>query len=373
MSGYTGAISSVTIEPLNEFSDSIEYISESSDGSVDYYQCKSSNGSNKSWTVLNLRKNNIFSRIKELLIRNQYAKYHFISPLPAIEIQELCKRARTCQSPEDYKVFSLTNDHLRDAFKECASAFGFADNGSEDLSSLLSILSRCFFEQIPYTESATLEFEELLGLTFTGNSTAIRILLEHYINGNGKYGVKITAKDIIDFLSLNDHQLRRGFYNDQSIQRINVLNQHYWVKSPGINGEMFHRSAADEAIQAISNSYSVVLYGKAGAGKSGCLQEVIEHLSNQGILYLSIKLDKFPPSRSADIFGKELGLCQSPVYELANTAGGKPCVLILDQLDTLRWTNRHSSTALEVCKEMLVACWRTCFISWNRENQNVSA
>ena len=348
-----GKAASVTVEPLDEFSDAMEYISELNDGSVDYYQCKSSNGSNKSWTVLNLKKNGILSHIKMLLLHNQHARYHFISPLPVNEMYELCKRARTSKSSEEFKTFSLTSEKVRRDYKDCIAAFCFDENDQEDITTLYSILSRCYFEQIPFTESATLELEDHLGLTFTGNTTSIRILLEHYTNGTGKYGVKITAKDIIDFLSLNNHQLRRGFYNNRAIQRIYELNHDYWVKSPGINGELLHRAAADEAIHAISNSSSVVLYGKAGAGKSSCLQEIINYLDSQGILYLSIKLDKFSPNRSSDMFGKDLGLSQSPIYELASLAGGKQCVLILDQLDTLRWTNRHSSTALEVCKEII--------------------
>lgn len=41
------------------------------------------------------------------------------------------------------------------------------------------------------------------------------------------------------------------------------------------------------------------------------------------------------------------------MYALQKIAAGEQCVLILDQLDALRWTNSHSSTALEVCKELI--------------------
>ena len=98
-----GKAVSVTVEPLDEFSDAMEYISELNDGSVDYYQCKSSNGSNKSWTVLNLKKNGILSHIKMLLLLKQHARYHFISPLPVNEMYELCKRARTSKSSEEFQ------------------------------------------------------------------------------------------------------------------------------------------------------------------------------------------------------------------------------------------------------------------------------
>ena len=59
------------------------------------------------------------------------------------------------------------------------------------------------------------------------------------------------------------------------------------------------------------------------------------------------------PQNSAEQFGKDLGLPESPIYALFHLSGGKPCALILDQLDALRWTSPHSGTALNVCKEMI--------------------
>lgn len=76
-------------------------------------------------------------------------------------------------------------------------------------------------------------------------------------------------------------------------------------------------------------------------------------MKQKEILYLAIMLDKEIPQKSADDYGKDLGLPQSPVYCLNTFAPGKPCVLILDQLDSLHWTSAHSATALDVCKEMI--------------------
>ncbi|MDW7669890.1 MAG: hypothetical protein SCJ93_13785, partial [Bacillota bacterium] len=43
----------------------------------------------------------------------------------------------------------------------------------------------------------------------------------------------------------------------------------------------------------------------------------------------------------------------SPVFCLDAVSKDSKAVLILDQLDAVRWTNSHSRTALEVCKEMI--------------------
>ena len=79
----------------------------------------------------------------------------------------------------------------------------------------------------------------------------------------------------------------------------------------------------------------------------------MKFLNKNHILYLSLKLDKHTPICSADAYGKHLGLPESPIHCLATMAAGKNCVLILDQLDSLRWTANHSGEALSVCKELI--------------------
>ena len=41
------------------------------------------------------------------------------------ELDELCKRARTNSSPEDFINFQLTNDAIRRMFNDCVVEFGF--------------------------------------------------------------------------------------------------------------------------------------------------------------------------------------------------------------------------------------------------------
>lgn len=71
------------------------------------------------------------------------------------------------------------------------------------------------------------------------------------------------------------------------------------------------------------------------------------------LLFLRLKLDRYVPRNSSVQYGQDLGLPDSPVRCLQKIAGGNNCVLILDQLDALRWTMTHSPTALAVCKELI--------------------
>jgi len=107
----------------------------------------------------------------------------------------------------------------------------------------------------------------------------------------------------------------------------------YWGIYQFINDRLVHRAETDLAVRQIEKGHSVILHGKAGAGKSGCVEEIIQYLNAQHILYLGIKLDKNVPETSADEYGKKLGLPESPIYCLNTLSAGSPCVLILDQLE----------------------------------------
>ena len=346
-------VSSVTVEPFGAFHDSVEYTAERPDGIRDYYQCKSSNAGQNSWSVANLKSHDVFSRIREIMDSDPCARYHFLSPLSFRELDELCKRARTNESAEEWVEYQLTNETIRKAFQGCAEAFGLNQKEAKDRERLRSLLARCYFEQIPFTETETRRLEFCANEVFTGDAHSVRILLENYVNSVGKYGVKITAKEIADACEKAGFRLCSTLDYKTVSDRINTLNRDYWPEFPWIKGTPLPRKASKEALHEIEAGRSVILHGKAGVGKSGCLQEIINSLKEKDILYLSVKLDKWVLQNSAEQFGKDLGLPQSPIRALSHLAGGKSCVLILDQLDALRWTSPYSGLALDVCKEMI--------------------
>ena len=83
------------------------------------------------------------------------------------------------------------------------------------------------------------------------------------------------------------------------------------------------------------------------------LYEFTRKLREENVPYLPIRLDRREPNNTAAQFGKDMGLPDSPVFSLYGLAGERHGVLILDQLDAIRWTSAHSPNALDVCKELL--------------------
>lgn len=72
--------------------------------------------------------------------------------------------------------------------KACEAQFELSQSDPVELEQLVYILSKCFFEQVIYTQELIQDAENLIGWLFCGDPTASRILLENYVNDQGKYG-----------------------------------------------------------------------------------------------------------------------------------------------------------------------------------------
>lgn len=344
---------SITVEPLGINKDSVEYVAEQKDGTFNHYQCKGTNGNFPSWRFCDLKKHNVFSRAKEIIEAGGKNAYYFISPLQYNQLDELCKRARTNSSAQDFIDYQLTNSDVRNNFNNCMNEFGLERDNPADQERCISILSHCYFEQYILNLETQWDLEAYIGILFLGKPSTIRTLLERYATDKECYGVKITANDLVTYLKTKDIALRSFNGDSNTLEKIVSLNDAYKASFHPICETFVHRTATDRILESVQNGYSAVLHGKAGTGKSGCLAETINYLEQSSTLYLAIKLDKHLPHVSADAYGKQIGLRESPVYCLGALAAGKSCVLIMDQLDALRWTSNHSSDALDVCKELI--------------------
>ena len=346
-------IISVVVEPAGENTDICEFYTVAKDGSKTYYQCKGSNGMNDHWRPSDLQGYNVFSRVQSLLRSDPTCKFCFISPFYYSGIEDLCVRARTFPSAESYLKNALTSKELRAAFNACEKHFNLRRDDADQLNELVNTLSRCEFLVRPNNSETIQDLEQLISIYFCGKAETSRVLLENYVNDRTLYGKELTVTDVVNYLRENgiSPQIRIG--DTRIAPVIARLNKSFFESYNAIQGNLFHRSSTDCLIKEFAAGRSIVLHGKAGTGKSGCIRELINYLESNHIEYLAIQLDKHVPSDFADKYGESLGLPGSPVSCLSAMSGSKPCVLILDQLDTLRWTAMHSSTALDVCKEMI--------------------
>ena len=346
-------ITSVVVEPVEENSDICEFYTVAKDGRKTYYQCKGSNGMNDHWRPSDLQGYNVFSRVQSLLRSDPDCKFCFISPLYYGGLEDLCVRAKTYSSAESFIKNALTNKELRAAFKDCEKHFNLRRDDVDQLNELINTLSRCEFLVRPNNSETIQDLEQLVSIYFFGIAETSRVLLENYVNDKALYGKEITVSDVVKYLRENGVSPRVRMGDTRIVPVIHRLNKRFVDSYDPIQGSLFHRESTERLIHEIDAGKSVVLHGKAGVGKSGCVRELINYLESNHIDYLAIQLDKHIPHDFADKYGESLGLPGSPVSCLSAISGSKPCVLILDQLDALRWTAMHSSTALDICKEMI--------------------
>lgn len=345
---------SIEVEPLGDEGKGVEYIVETPAGERIFYQCKASNGAQNKWSIADLDRLKILKNARALILADKRNEFHFISPLPYDGLEDLCERARSNHNPQDFVAYQLTNKSLRNLFTDCEKRLELSRENPDELRELLYILAHCRFELVPDGYEAVADLESLVSKQFIGRADTARGLLENCVNENRWYGIKIMAQQVVDYMEKQGFSTRMYGADARIAPRIQMLNTTYWGNYLPINGELVSREASLKVLSYIKEGCSVVLHGRAGSGKSGCAEEIIKMLADEQISYLAIKLDKHVPEISADAYGRRLELPESPVYCLKKVAANNPCVLILDQLDSLRWTAKHSATALSVCKEMIV-------------------
>ena len=346
-------LNSIQVEPLGEEGTCVEFITTTLDGIHRHYQCKASNGGSDHWNASDLERHGVFKKVKSQYMQSSNAEFCFVSPLSYKGLDDLCTRAKANHSAEDFLACQVSNDMLRKAFSDCEQYLQLSSKKEAELRQIVDILSRCNFVQFPFSLDYVDDIELHLSHLFAGNASAARIVLENIINDKNWWGKEISTHDILSFMEKEGFHLRDYGRDETTWSKIQAINQTYWSSCTPINNTVVPRDAVETAMCHLMNQRSVVLHGNAGTGKSFCVELIAKELEASSIPYLRVKLDQYTPQNTSEQFGASLGLPDSPVRCLQRIAADKPCVLILDQLDALRWTTAHSPTALAVCKKLI--------------------
>lgn len=185
-----------------------------------------------------------------------------------------------------------------------------------------------------------------------GSPRSVLTSLKNGVNEAKLWGHPLTAPDVVRLMESRGYRLRLREHDTRILPKVRELNTIYKDSFHPIDDTLFPREETRALLDCVHNGRSALLLGKAGAGKSGCIQELIQALDAEGIPYLAPALDKFRPDFS-DEYGKSLGFPASPVICMHKLFRGGPAVLLLDQLDSLRWMNSAVAGALDACKQMI--------------------
>ena len=340
-----GEIRSIIVEPKNY--SGTEYTVSTDEGKIICYQCKSSNSA-LSWTPNNLKKIDFFKHSKKTILSGKNIYYFVVSPITKCDFNSLCNHARNSPSITEMQN-SLTKSE-KELLDTVSQEYKLRITDTAESEKLFHILRHCEFVWFNDDADYFKDQETIISGILTGDPYRNRVLLENLVNDQAWYGKTITAIDLQNFLeSKNIHICDDTI----PIAHLKRLNENFRNGILLINNHLIKRHITNTILSKLSDKKILLIHGRAGTGKSGCIIELIDKLEEERIPYLAISLDKYIPRNSSKEFGESLQLGNSPTYCLNDTADGNRCVLILDQLDSLRWSNDHSATAIDVCKELI--------------------
>ncbi len=352
-------IQSVTVELIGPDERGVDLLVVKKDGTRLLQQCKARCGSRESWSIAMLRSKGILGHLKDHLDRDPNHEFALVSASPARSFGDICESARNSnENPEDFFRYQIqeVGEVRRNIFHSFCDALGLDPEKGNDLGKALNYLKRIYIEIFPDDRNTWGDLLTWTGFLLTGEPETTISVLFTYAENNDTYRKPIYADELRRHLAKNHDIHPRRLEHDRRIAPAIEELQYQFSDSIGpglINSEIIPREETSRIIEAIDNGQDVVVHGAAGNGKSGVLYGLAEHLRQKSIPFLPIRLDRRIPKNTASQFGQDLGLPESPAYCLAGLAVDRRCVLILDQLDAIRWTAAHSSSAMDVCRELL--------------------
>lgn len=350
-------IYSVTVEPIGDQEEGVDLIIKNLDGSLECHQCKAQNASKEYWDLSDLASKRIFEKAKKQLDYNSNTTFHLVSAVAGGMLNSITNRARNSNgNPEDYYNSQIQNSGTQviKAYNQFAKYLELDVETLVGRSLVYDYLRRIFIIQYPDDVNEKSNLKRSIRYLFTGDVEAIYSLIVNYAIENDLLGREITAYMLNNYLIANQNIAFRQLHkDDRIIPRFEQLNDEFLSSFIPIENSVIHRSETGMCYQEILNGTSFVIHGKAGSGKSGCVLELINQLKQDGIVHLALKLDRRTPESTSENYGASIGLPASPVLCIDAISKDREAVIILDQLDAIRWTNNHTQAALEVCKEMI--------------------
>lgn len=318
-------------------------------------QCKGRNGSKDHWDYGTANAKGIFTNWKYQLDRDKSNTVALVSPLAFTSLEDLIDRAKkTNDNPKDFynnQILSA-NKQFVEFFKNFCKAMEINPEQDLDLIKCVSYLSRIAYRQFPDSELKELILSKISYLLI-GNEEEIYEAFIAWIVDGDILRKTINQSVLYTFLKEKNIKFKNLATDERIMPRLEELNQEYKKAFIPLNDGLIKRKEFSVCREAIDLGNSLIIHGKAGRGKSGCTIDIINYCQEKNIPYLAIKLDKRIPNGTAEKWGKDLGLPASIAHCIHSVSKNESAVIILDQLDALRWTQAHSRDALLVCAQII--------------------
>ena len=350
-------IKSVTREPVGPDEQGVDLVIETIDGKRMFEQCKARNGSSEYWTIGDLSSKGIWTNCKKHLDRDNDNKFILISGLPAKSIGDICNSARDSNDNADifyeYQICKQGMPRLK-TFQSFCRYFSLDPEDKFDRIKALSYLKRIEFICWDCDSCQVNDIYMICNMLVAGSNKDIVSTLSTISKKNIRK--EITTPILRKYLEKEALYPRQLEHDERVLPAIERLQTKFIesIKHNLINGDLIHRQETDELIEKQAKHQLIVLHGSAGKGKSGVLYEYLIHLQENSIPCIPIRLDQQEIGDNLTECYKKLELPESPLLCLKSlVTSGQKGVIIIDQLDALRWTTGHSTGAINVCKDLL--------------------
>jgi hypothetical protein len=271
----------------------------------------------------------------------------FVSSSDARELAELSDRAKQAETPEEFQKSFL-------AAKESAANFerlsGYWKN--RDIGSVYDILRRVEIHTISERQIEE-KVEYGLKALFLANPSELSIKLRG-ISVDSVHQT-ITRDSLVDLLAKHGFRLRRLTKAPLASVLVREVTRNYveGARKKLIQHSLLPIAATQNLLQKLGGpSADIVLTGKAGTGKTGCVIEFVEAVQALNIPVLAFRLDRLKPVSTTWELGQELGLEESPALVLAEV-GGPKAILVIDQLDAVGTTSGGATDLFDAVENML--------------------
>lgn len=348
------SIRSVTVEAIGEREEGVDLWCEDFDGYQFAEQCKARNASKDKWTISDLK--NVILRIPQQITKENKVHFKLVTPLPFTLLEDLCFDAQASEDSEAYyHSIVLSSKDKTAVFNSFCNVLQLNESVPTDRSQAYIYLKRFSIECFSDNSRTMDDLKQKASLMFSGSPESLVSLLRTYIIDEKMLGKQIKANDLLSYLEKNSYFSRNIVADERVFSAITSLNHDFdqSISRLLIDRRIIRRTETQQCYDALEHSDVVIIHGEAGKGKSGVLYELIQKFKDNRINYLALKLDRKIPRGSSRKFGQDIGLPDSPVLCIGKSSGNSRSVLVLDQLDAIRWTSENSLEGMEVCKQMI--------------------
>ncbi|EGU39376.1 NACHT domain-containing protein [Vibrio splendidus] len=349
-------ISYVTVEPIGDDEVGVDLVIGNNDGSHEHHQCKASSGNSEYWLLSKLHSSNILKNASFQINRGA-TEFHLVSPLSSRIISDLCESALNSNAmPFDFLEHQVKQSQEREkCFSSLCEYLGLSVDLEEDIRKAMRFLQRFKIIRYDLTKHNQSELEDKAASMFNGSSTKLVQFLKYYPVEYNKLRNKITANQLLNDLKKVGFVARRIPEDERVLSVVDNLSKEFdeSIQPFLICNQLIERRELDNITDSLEENPVTLIRAEAGVGKSSLLLELHNYLRKIGAISVPVRLDRRNPEDNLDAYGRALGFPYSPPFSLSALSKHNKVVIILDQLDAIRWTGAHSNIALHICQELI--------------------